>query len=113
MQGACIGGCYRGISEGDRSGYVVKLSHKGMWWKSWEGSMHLAGGNAGGGGSGSDTWDFSVRDDGMAATIQEHGRKGDRVTLHYIQWWSNPWTIDTVYEVTGIFDGAVPPDGGR
>ena len=95
--------CGRGFSEGDRAGFVVKLSYKGFLFKTWEGSMHLAGNNSGGGGSGSDVWDFSVIDSAVVSDIQKAVENGDRVSLHYVQWvMANPLKTDTDYEVVGV-----------
>lgn len=98
----CVHGCDRDYSNGERTGYVVKLSHKGYIIKSWEGSMHLAGGNNGGGGSGSDTWTFSVSDDSLVEKIKNAQENGVRVTLSYSQWLVHPVRIDTDYEITNV-----------
>lgn len=95
--------CGRGYSDGDRSGFVVKISSEGLVCKTWEGSMHLAGNSLGGGGSGSDTWDFTVYDPALVPKIQEAAASGKRVTLHYVQWVATgPCQSDTDYEVTGV-----------
>ena len=36
-------GCYRGYSDGERSGYVVKISNKGVIRKTFEGSLRVSG----------------------------------------------------------------------
>lgn len=91
-------GCGRGISDGDRTGYVVKMTRKGFWWKSWEGSLQVSGSGAGVVG----TWDFSVSDDHLVLHLQKAQQGGTRVTLHYLEWWWKSAWVDSPYEVTGV-----------
>jgi len=95
--------CGRGYSEGERSGTVYKLSYKGMLYKSYEGTMHL--GTAAPGNSGTmtpDDWSFTVRDPNIAKQIQDANEAGKRVSLHYVQWFMSPCSMDTEYEVVGV-----------
>lgn len=96
----CIG-CMPNYSDGERTGTVVKLSHKGFLVKSWEGSLHLGQSQITGG---NDTWEFSLEDkDGtMAQQLMDAQHSGKVVTLHYHQWAMQPYSIETQYEVDSI-----------
>lgn len=103
--GVCIlfgvgmtGGCGRGYSDGDRSGVVVKLSRKGVIWKSWEGEMRLGGDQNVTSGS----WVFSVRDDSLVSPLQSSLNTGKRVTVHYTQWLHQPIEMESDYEVLKV-----------
>lgn len=96
--GLCLRGCANGIgpnySSGERIGKVVKISHKGVIWKSWEGTMVLNDFDLGG----VSVWDFSVVDDAVAKSIPV----GTPVTVRYSQWWLMPISQDTNYTVTEV-----------
>lgn len=70
-------------SNGERIGYVTKFSHKGQFWKSWEGELNLTqtGMNT------SSTFDFSIDNDknlsNVVAIIDEAVNKGWKVKLTY------------------------------
>jgi hypothetical protein len=64
-------------SEGERAGWVQKLSHKGWMCKTWEGELSLVSLP----GSTAEKFNFTVRDDAVAADITRH--IGKRVALHY------------------------------
>lgn len=99
----CVNGCGYGYSDGERAGVVVKLSHKGAVYKSWEGQLNIGGVVANGEGSMvPNVWEFSVRKDDAAKAIQEALSSGRRVTLHYKQWLISPIDIDTDYEIDSV-----------
>ena len=85
-------------STGERAGYVQKLSRKGWVCKTWEGEMALVSLP----GTVSEKFEFSVRDDAIAAQINES--VGSRVTLTYEQHIGLPTTCfgETPYFVTGV-----------
>ena len=88
-------------SRGERAGYVQKLSKKGLICKTWEGEMALVSMP----GTVSEKFAFSVRDDAVAAQINQ--TVGSRVTLVYEQHIGLPTTCfgDTSYfikEVTKV-----------
>src|SRR5262245_59606988 len=58
-------------SEGERVGVIVKFSHKGVIWKSWEGEMHLGGARAGGDGAVPNLWHFSLRRGEEGSLVQK------------------------------------------
>ena len=73
-------------SDGDRTGVVVKLSKKGLIWKTWEGQMNLGSMSTDGNGVAvPSTFLFSVADDGVVKQIQAAAKNGARITLHYDQ----------------------------
>jgi hypothetical protein len=66
-------------SEGERAGYVQKFSHKGWLCKTWEGEIAMVTMP----GAIPDKFEFSVRDDAVAAQI--NALAGKRVVLRYEQ----------------------------
>ena len=61
-------------SNGNRVGKLVKLSRKGFFPKTWEGTLDLGSGDR-------LTWDFSVHDDELAEKLQKYS--GKMVNLEY------------------------------
>ena len=66
-------------SEGERAGYVQKLSRKGWLCKTWEGEIAMVTMP----GAIPDRFEFSVRDEAVAAKI--NAMAGQRVILSYAQ----------------------------
>ena len=66
-------------SDGERAGYVQKLSRKGWLCKTWEGEMAMVTMP----GAIPDKFEFTVRDDAVAAKINQLA--GKRVVLMYAQ----------------------------
>jgi hypothetical protein len=64
-------------SSGERAGYVQKFSEKGWVCKTWEGELSMVNIP----GAAQERWQFSVRDDSVAAAIL--GQMGNRVALTY------------------------------
>jgi hypothetical protein len=64
-------------SEGERAGWVQKLSNKGWLCKTWEGELSLVSLP----GSTAEKFFFTVHDEAVAADITRH--IGKRVALHY------------------------------
>jgi hypothetical protein len=85
-------------SDGERAGYVQKLSRKGWICKTWEGELALVNLP----GAMPEIFHFSVRDDGVATRIQES--VGKRVALSYEQHIGIPTTCfgETEYFVVNI-----------
>jgi len=63
-------------SEGIRSGELIKISHKGVLIKTWEGEISQ-------GISGAQIFSFSVIKDDVIAKLKEH--QGDYVKVTYIE----------------------------
>ncbi len=66
-------------SEGERAGFMQKLSSKGWLCKTWEGELSLVALP----GAAPEKFLFTVRDDAVAAKINQH--VGQRVALVYAQ----------------------------
>ncbi|HWR88339.1 MAG TPA: hypothetical protein VN277_07960 [Acidiferrobacterales bacterium] len=85
-------------SDGERAGFVQKLSRKGWICKTWEGELALVNLP----GAMPEIFHFSVRDDGVAKRIQQS--VGKRVALSYEQHIGIPTTCfgETEYFVVNI-----------
>jgi len=66
-------------SEGERAGYLEKISKKGWLCKTWEGEIRLVGAP----GSMTEKFAFSVRDDKIAKQLSDAA--GKRVVITYEQ----------------------------
>jgi hypothetical protein len=84
-------------SEGERTGYVQKFSRKGWLCKTWEGEIAMVTMP----GAIPDKFEFSVRDDAVAAQI--NALAGRRVVLSYAQHKFVPTSCfaETEYYVSG------------
>ncbi len=85
-------------SEGERAGFMQKLSKKGWLCKTWEGELSLVALP----GAAPEKFLFSVRDDAVAAQINRS--VGQRVALTYEQHIGLPTTCfgDTEYFITQV-----------
>jgi hypothetical protein len=85
-------------SEGERAGFMQKLSSKGWICKTWEGELSLVALP----GAAPEKFLFSVRNDAVAARINQ--QVGQRVALTYEEHRGLPTTCfgDTEYFVTGV-----------
>jgi hypothetical protein len=85
-------------SEGERAGFMQKLSKKGWMCKTWEGELSLVALP----GAAPEKFLFTVRDDEVAARINQ--QVGLRVALTYEEHRGLPTTCfgDTGYFVTGV-----------
>lgn len=95
--------CSWTYSEGTRAGQLIKLSEKGVVFKTHEGELNLGGlrtGNANDGLEGN-LWQFSVLDDIVIRDLE--AAEGKRVKLHYKERYkSMPWQGETNYFITNI-----------
>ena len=94
-------------SKGFRNGYVMKLSHKGMVFKTWEGQLNVGGFDGGAEQENmSNVWDFSVRDQEIVDQLEDAVDTGYRVKLLYKEkFYTLPWWGDTkyfIYEVQRV-----------
>ena len=96
-------------SEGSRTGMLLKFSHKGYVFKTWEGELQMRGVITPQDGSsinmGGNIWMFSVGrgEDAVIQALQTAEAKGARVTLHYIQYSRQfNWRGETVYFVNKV-----------
>jgi hypothetical protein len=85
-------------STGERAGYLQKLSRKGWICKTWEGELAMQNLP----GSVPEIFQFSVRDDRVAAQLQSF--EGEKVALVYEQHSGVPSSCfaETEYFVTGV-----------
>ena len=89
-------------SDGTRAGYLVKVTRKGVVFKTYEGQLNL-GGFQGADDQGlvGNTWEFSVKDEDVYRKLQGH--EGQKVKLAYEQQYrAMPWQGKTNYFVTAI-----------
>jgi hypothetical protein len=94
--------CNWTYSEGSRAGYLIKVSRKGVIFKTYEGQLNLGNyqipGQATALGS---MWDFSVIRKDVFVSLQQY--EGKQVKLHYKQKYKNmPWQGDTEYFITRV-----------
>jgi len=85
-------------SDGERAGYVQKLSRKGWLCKTWEGEMAMVTMP----GTVAEKFAFTVPDDAVAAKL--NASVGKRMALHYEQhkWLPSSCFGDTEYFVTSV-----------
>lgn len=87
-------------SEGQRSGQLIKMAKKGIYWHSYEGELVLNDFKIGA--DGSNLFSFSALD----PAVQEQADKlmGKRVTVKYHQYLMGPIQQSTSYTVTEIVE---------
>lgn len=85
-------------SEGTRTGFVQKLSHKGWMCKTWEGELAMSTQP----GTAPQIFSFSVRSDSVAREIEKI--EGSQVTLYYKEHRGVPTSCfgETQYYVDGV-----------
>lgn len=83
------------ISEGSRTGTLVKMSRKGVLFKTYEGQLHLAGSTIM---NNQSSWEFSVSNTATYEALQK--LEGNDVTVYYNEKVDAfPWQGDTDYLV--------------
>ena len=92
--------------EGIRAGFVLRLSKKGMLFKTYEGQLNLQSfGSLKGTSPIAEVFDFSVEksDTVVVRLLQEVALSGERVNLHYIKRYKTfPWRGDTKYFIKKV-----------
>ncbi len=85
-------------SQGERAGYIQKFSQKGWVCKTWEGQLAMVNVP----GANQERFDFSVRDDSVAAQITR--LMGSRVAISYDQHRGVPGRCfgETEYFITAV-----------
>lgn len=90
-------------SEGTRAGQLIKLSEKGVVFKTYEGELNLGGlrtGNTNDGLEGN-LWQFSVLDESVISDLIK--AEGKRVKLGYKERYkAMPWQGETNYFITNV-----------
>ncbi|MFM2339660.1 MAG: hypothetical protein RLZZ360_296 [Candidatus Parcubacteria bacterium] len=90
-------------SEGIRIGQVVKLSDKGLLWKTYEGSLGVTQS-----GAYVESWDFSIDEKSadnylLISMLEEAARTGDIIEIKYSQRYGiRPWRGKTSYLVESV-----------
>lgn len=98
---------YWGVyDEGVRAGTVLRISKKGMIFKTYEGQLNVQTfGAIKGANPIMEAFDFSVlaADEDVVKTLQEVSLSGERVNLHYVaRYAAFPWRGDTKYFITKV-----------
>ena len=107
------------FSEGYRSGKIMKVSERGVIFKTWEGQMDLQTFGAVKDKSNmiTETFKFSIVDDPeLIKELEKASLDGVRVNLHYFErYMVVPWRGDTKVFATGIEwqEGENAEDQGR
>ncbi|MBL7137639.1 MAG: 6-phosphogluconate dehydrogenase [Bacteroidales bacterium] len=104
---------YWGVyDEGVRAGTVLRISKKGVIWKTYEGQLSLESFGALKRVSPlAETFDFSVErnNDSIVRLLESVALSGDRVNLRYIKrYMVFPWRGKTKYFVLGVEQGLNP-----
>ncbi|TSA30248.1 MAG: 6-phosphogluconate dehydrogenase [Bacteroidetes bacterium] len=104
---------YLGIyDEGIRAGTVLRISKKGVIWKTYEGQLALESFGALKKVSPlAETFDFSVErgNDSIVRLLESVALSGERVNLRYIKrYMVFPWRGKTMYFVRGVERGPNP-----
>ena len=88
-------------SEGTRAGNLIKISKKGMVFKTYEGQLKLGGIDLNNEEGLSDTWSFSVKDENIVNQLEK--LQGQKVILRYKEInQAMPWQGDTNYFIYAI-----------
>ena len=87
-------------SEGSRTGMLLKFSHKGYVFKTWEGQLNLGGISQQGGTILNNMWEFSVRSSEKETIELLNKYEGRRIRLSYKEKMRHfPWQGETNYFV--------------
>ena len=96
---------YVNFSEGKRAGELIKMSKKGVMFKTYEGQLNTGGFSEGNGDITSSIWHFSVKssNDEVLQDIDNAIDGGYRVKLYYEEKCMNVFFLgDTKYFVTKV-----------
>ena len=98
---------YWGVyDEGVRAGNVLRISKKGVLFKTYEGQLNLQTfGALKGANPIMESFDFSVEsdDEQVIRDLEAVALSGERVNLHYIKRYATfPWRGDTKYFITHV-----------
>lgn len=90
------------FSQGDRAGILIKLSNKGIIFKTWEGELnaYMYIGDQAAASASANLFVFSVLDSEkeVIATMEKAMLNGHRIKLSYKQrYYAFPWNGDTKY----------------
>ena len=92
--------CSWSYSEGTRSGNLIKVSKKGVIFKSFEGQLNIGGISMASGLEGN-IWSFTMLEESLMSTIKSY--EGKKVKVFYKERYKTmPWLGDTNYIVNKI-----------
>jgi len=92
--------CSWTYSEGTRSGNLIKVSKKGIIFKTYEGELNLGGVRMTEGLEGN-IWSFTILNEDNFNSLKDF--EGKRIKLHYKERYRTlPWLGDTNYIMTGV-----------
>lgn len=94
-------------SEGSRAGYLIKISKKGVVFKTYEGQLNLAGMGLGGVANLTEdnVWNFTAANETVYYQLQNN--EGKKVALYYKQRYHTfPWQGETDYFVYKVEQAA-------
>lgn len=102
-----LSACAPNYSEGTRIGVVTKLSYKGLFWKSWEGTLNQGGTKIESDGQGNsqvvaNAIDFNVSDPEVIEQLKSAASSGSRVEIHYNEWFMPPLSIVNDHVVDSV-----------
>lgn len=94
-------------SDGERVGVVTKMSHKGIFFKSWEGEMLQEGMQKVSNSDGKvnyvpNVFQFSVKDGDVAKEMENAMVSSKPVSVKYNQWLIKPISVDTTYNIVQV-----------
>lgn len=106
---AALSSCMPNYSEGSRVGVVTKLSHKGVIFKSWEGTINQGGvktitDSDGNSEVVANAIDFSVTNGMIVEKLKDAYKSGKRVELVYSQYLIAPITQNSEYVIVDVKD---------
>jgi hypothetical protein len=97
--------------EGMRAGQIIKLSHKGIIFKTYEGELNsmLMPATNNLGGVTPNVWTFSVQNKEAADQIMKASATGERLELYYKErYFKFPWQGETKYFVYKVQTAPAP-----
>jgi hypothetical protein len=108
---------YASYSEGVRAGTVIKLSKKGVVFKTWEGQLSLNSfGAVKSDNQLSEVFEFSVEkgQDSLYHELEEVSLSGERINLYYVERYAIlPWRGSTKYFVEKVDRSGQVPDNKK
>lgn len=91
---------FANFSDGVRSGIIMKISKKGVVFKTHEGQLNVGGFDQSADEGMSNVWDFSVTDEEVLEDLKKAMGSSERVNLYYKEKYIQlPWRGDTKYFV--------------
>lgn len=94
---------FANYSEGVRSGVLMKISKKGVVFKTHEGQLNIGGFDQTSDIGVSNVWEFSVRNDEVLQELEAAMDNSQRVKLYYNEkYMILPWRGDTKYFVVEV-----------